>query len=539
MTALSLPWRPARNWPPAIVWVPALLAAALALIPPVYLVLRASEAGAAFLGLLVHPRTFELLLNSVGLTVAVTASAIAIAVPLAWLTARTDLPGRDIWSALATLPLVIPTFVGGFVVIAAFGHGGLLQQLFGNLGYRPPDVYGFWGAWLALTFFTYPYVLLPVRAALRKLDPSLEDAARSLGCRLWEVFWSVTLPQLRPAVTAGALLVALYCLSEFGVVSLLRFDTFTRAIYLQYQGSFDRTLAAGLALVLVALTIAVLVVEARFRGGARYHRSTPGGSRSAGPVRLGRWLWPAQLFVACIVGLALVLPVGVLLYWLSRGVAQGVAFRQGGEAVMNSLMAGGLAAGAAALVAMPVAVFLVRYPSRLAPFVERAVYAGFALPGITIALALVFFAARYATPLYQTLGLLVVAYVVRFLPEAVGSVRASLLQVNPRLEEAARGLGRAPLDVFVSITLPLVLPGVLVGMALVFLTTMKELPVTLLLAPTGFRTLATTVWTGASEGLFAEAALGSLVLIVLSALPLPLIDPERWESRAAADQVSQ
>jgi iron(III) transport system permease protein len=509
--------------------VPVLLASALALIPPVYLVIRTSEAGPAFLELLADSRTWLLLANSAGLAFAVTFSAIAVALPVAWLTTRTDLAGRDLWATLAVLPLVIPTFVGGFVFVAAFGHGGLLQALLGEtLGYTPPDIYGFTGSWIALTLFTYPYVLLPVRAALRRLDLTLEEAARSLGQSAWSVFWRVTVPQLRPAVTAGGLLVALYTLSEFGVVSLLRFDTFTRAIYIQYQGSFDRTIAAGFALVLVALSVSVLLLEGLFRGGARYHRSTPGAARTPRPVRLGRWAWAAQGYVGGVLAIALVLPVAVLVYWLLRGLDQGLVFRHGAQAITSSLLASGLAAGATGLAAVPVALLLVRYPSRLAALVERAVYSGFALPGITIALALVFVAARYATPVYQTLGLLIVAYLVRFLPEAVGSTRASLLQVNPRLEEAARCLGRSPLQAFATITLPLMLPGILVGMALAFLSTMKELPVTLLLAPTGFRTLATNIWSGASEGLFAEAALGSLVLIGLSALALPLANPERW-----------
>jgi iron(III) transport system permease protein len=227
---------------------------------------------------------------------------------------------------------------------------------------------------------------------------------------------------------------------------------------------------------------------------------------------------------------SLILPLGVLGYWLARGLAQGVALRHGGEALVNSLLAGGLAAGLTALAALPVAVLVVRYPGWFAALIERASYASFALPGITIALALVFFGARVVSPLYQTLALLIVAYMVRFLPEAVGSTRASLLQVNPHLEEAARSLGLSAARVLVAVTLPLVTPGVLVGMALVFLTTMKELPVTLLLAPTGFRTLATTIWTGATEGLFAEAALGSLLLVAVAGVPLIFLNPEHREA---------
>jgi iron(III) transport system permease protein len=181
----------------------------------------------------------------VGLAAVVTAASVAVAVPLAWLTARTDLPGRRAWAVLAALPLVIPSYVGGFVLVSMFGPRGLLQDALAPLGVeRLPEIYGLPGAALALTLFSYPYVLLTVRGALRGMDPALEEASRSLGSGGWATFFRVTLPQLRPAIVAGALLVALYSLSDFGAVSLLQFDSFSREIYTQYRSAFDRTPAA-------------------------------------------------------------------------------------------------------------------------------------------------------------------------------------------------------------------------------------------------------------------------------------------------------
>jgi iron(III) transport system permease protein len=525
--------RPAiRRWPPAIIWLPAGLVSAIALLPALYLLLRTSEAGSDLLPLLLRARTAELLLRSAGLAAAVTLSTIAIAIPLAWLTTRTDLPGRRVWAALAALPLVIPTYVGAFTFVAALGPKGLLQQVLARpLGIeRLPEIYGFPGAWLALTLFTYPYVLLTIRAALRGLDPALEEAARGLGRGPWATFWTVTLPQLWPAICAGGLLVALYTLSEFGVVSLLQYDTFTRAIYTLYRASFDRVLAAGLATILVGLTALVLALELLARGRARLHRSTVGTVRPPRLVRLGPWTAPALVFVAAVVGLALALPVGVLVYWLVQGLALGARLHLVAVAALNSVVASGLAAVATVLAALPVTVLAVRYPGRLSALAERATYAGYALPGIAIALALVFFAARWATPLYQTLGLLIVAYAMRFLPQAVGTIRAALLQVSPRLEDAARSLGKSPGDVLRTVTVPLVRPGLVAGAALVFLTTMKELPATLLLAPIGFRTLSTSIWTGAAEGFFAEAAAAALLLIGVSALSLAFLALEWRES---------
>jgi iron(III) transport system permease protein len=173
--------------------------------------------------------------------------------------------------------------------------------------------------------------------------------------------------------------------------------------------------------------------------------------------------------------------------------------------------------------ALPLAILSVRHPGVITRLSERITYMGFALPGIAVALGLVFFGANYAPWLYQTLGLLVLAYVVLFLPAAVGPIRASLLQVSPNVEDAARSLGSSPARLLTSITVPLVRPGILAGAALVFLLVMKELPATLILSPIGFQTLATSVWSAASEAFFARAAAPALLLILVSSISLTFL----------------
>ena len=513
-----------RQRPPLALLVPATIVAGAMLLPLAYLLARTLGSDASIWTMLVRPRTLQLLASTIGLAAAVTSLSALIALPLAWLLARTDLPGRAFWSVATTLPLVLPTYVGALALVSALGPRGLLQQALAPLGVeRLPEMYGFGGATIALGLATYPYLLLGARAGLTRLDPALEEASRSLGRGPWRTFAGVVLPQLRPAIAAGALLVALYTLSDFGAVSLLQFDSFTRAIYLQYQGSLDRSGAAALALMLVGLTAAILALESTVGGRARYHRVTPGVAHRSRRVRLGPWRWPAVLFCATVVGVALVLPLGVLLYWLVVSLRQGNPVDLVWGPAWNALQASTLAALAAALAALPLAVLSVRYPSRLARLVERSAYAGYALPGIVIALALVFLGANYARPIYQTLWLLVFAYVVRFLPQAVGAIRTSVLQISPNLEAAARSLGRGPIAVLVTVTLPLVRPGVLAGAALVFLTAMKELPATLLLAPIGYKTLATSIWGWAAEGRYAQAAAPSLLLVFVSAGALLLL----------------
>jgi iron(III) transport system permease protein len=511
--------RPRRR-PPGVIWVSAALVALAMLLPLAYLVLRSLEDGwSRFVEVVSDGETFAVLGRSVLLAVVVTGVSVAVSVPMAWLTARTDLPGRRTWAVLAALPLVVPSYVGGFVLVSALGPRGMLQGALEPWGVeRLPEIYGLPGAALALTLFSYPYVFLTVRAALRGMDPALEEAARSLGSGSWTTFLRVTLPQMRPAIVAGSLLVALYALSDFGAVSLLQYDTFSREIYIQYRSAFDRTPAAILALMLVALTAAILLLEGRTRGRGRYDQRS--AARPGALAALGRWRWPALFFCGVVVVAALAVPVGVLAFWLVRGLAEGEPLRPLWNAAWSSVYASGLAAGVVAIAALPVAVLAVRFPGRGSRFVERMTYLGYALPGIVLALSLVFFGANYAPWAYQTLGMLIFAYAVHFLPQAVGATRAALLQVSPSVEEAARGLGRGPAGVLATITTPLAGSGILAGAALVFLTTMKELPATLLLSPTGFETLATRVWGATTDAFFARAAAPALLLIALSAVPM-------------------
>jgi iron(III) transport system permease protein len=518
-------WRPPRglSLTTMALWAGAGLVAAAVLLPTLYLLVRALAADAEARAALLRAGTWATVARTAWLALAVTALATLIAVPLAWLTARTDLPLRRVWAVLTPLPLVIPSYVGAYLYASALGPRGLLQQaLEGPLGIeRLPAIYGFPGALFTLTMLSYPYILLSVRAALWRMDPAIEEAGRSLGYGPWGVFRRVTLPLLRPALGAGGLLVALYTLRDFGAVALMRYDTFTRVIYVQYR-SFDRSGAAFYALLLIGLTLLILALEARTRGRARYDHGSVGAARPPATVALGPWRWPALAFCAAVVGLGLVLPTGMLLYWLARGLEAGESLGALWAPTLNALLASGLAAGATVLAALPVAVLIVRRPGRLTRLLEGLSYSAFALPGIAVALALVFFGIGYAPFLYQTLAMLVFAYGVLFIPQAVGALRGALLQVHPSLEEAARSLGDSPLRVLLRVTAPLIRPGAVAGASLVFLTAMKELPATLLLAPTGYKTLATEVWSAVSEAFFARAAAPALLIVLLSSVPMAL-----------------
>jgi iron(III) transport system permease protein len=221
---------------------------------------------------------------------------------------------------------------------------------------------------------------------------------------------------------------------------------------------------------------------------------------------------------------ALLVPLWILGLWLvnsEAGRRPSLAFEP--IQVLNSVSVSAAAAVVAALAAIPIAYFAANHDSPLAVVFERATYVGFAVPGIVLALALVYFGSGYAPWIYQTLPLLVFAYVVRFLPQAVGSTRTSILQVDRRLVEAGRTLGESPTGAFRRVTFPLTRSGIVAGAALVFLTTMKELPVTLVLRPTGFDTIVTQIWRAQSTALYQYAVVPTLILLAISGLSMVVL----------------
>ena len=519
--AISTGWKSSGTQrPPTLLITSAVVVALASLLPVVYLIARSAEAGSGLLDIVLEANALPVFGRTFLLIALVTLLSLLVAVPVAWLTVKTDIPLRRVLSVASVLPLVIPSFVMATTVIEMYSPRGILQGWLSVFGVsRLSDIYGLAGATLVLVLMTYPYALLMIRGSLRRMDPSLEEAARAMGYGAFRTFIAVTLPLIRPAIAAGSLLIALYTLSDFGGVALLRYQTFTSTIMIQYESSLDRTVAAVLSLVLVGLAVLLLLGEGFIRGSGAYHRSTVGAVRSLRRIDLGRWRWLGFLVVVLPVLVGLIIPVGVLCHWLVRGLFNDQELLPLLIPARNSLYVSLVAALVTVIAALPVTILVVRFKSRLSRLIDRSTYIGFGLPGVVVALSLVFFAINVALPLYQSIWLLVFAYGVLFLPTSVGALRSSLLQVNPRIEEAAQGLGKSQLGVFFSVTIPLVMPGALAGGAMVFLLTMKELPATLILSPIGYRTLSTSIWSASSEAFFAKTAAAALLLILVAGVP--------------------
>ena len=490
--------------PPAVLVAVALVGATLVLLPILYTAAEAASIdfrGAA--GLLFRPLVGRLLVNTISLIIAASLATAVIGTAAAWLVERTDLPGRDVWSVLIAAPLAIPPFITSYAWVSM---SNALQD--------------FAGALLVVTCAYYPLVYLPVAAALRGLDPALEETARSLGESACGSFMRVVLPQLRPALLGGVLLVALDTLTEFGAFALLRFRTFTTELYAQYRTGLVGPESSLLALVLVALCLALLFAEFRVRGDARYARVGAGTRRSSALVPLGWARGPVLTALSALASVTLGVPIGMIGYWLfqhAQAATSAVAPSLPAlvNATLNSVGYGLFGAAAALLFAAPIGYLAVRFPSRWTALIERAAYLAQGVPGVVVALALISLTVQWLGPLYQSPALLVLAYAILFLPLALVSVRATLMQIPPGLE-AVRSLGENGVSVARRVVAPLAANGLGTGAALVFVFVSTELTATLLLSPIGTRTLATEVWANTSSVAFAAAAPFAAVMLCLS-----------------------
>ncbi len=472
---------------------------ALLLSPLALLALDAHGAGWSEIHqVLFRSRSALLLRHTVLLTLLVAVLAAGLGVTCAWCTERTRLPARRLWTVLLVLPVAIPDDVVGYAWHTAY-----------------PSMSGLAAATLVMTLGTYPLVYLPVAAALRRADPAMQDTAHSLGAGSFKTFARVTLPLIRTAIMGGCVLVALTTIAEYGTFEIVRYETFTTEIFTEFQ--LNGRAAAALSVPLVCLALLVLAVDGVVPSRAAT-RTAP--TRTPLRTRLGWTAAPVLAGLAGLVSLAIGFPIATVVYWMVQSQHTTLpAAATLGQATWNSLIYSALGASAAVVLALPVALIAFRRSSRLRLNLQRSTYIPLALPGVVVALSLVYFATHYAFGLYQTSALVIVAYAIMHFPLALVCIRASVAQVPARLADVGQSLGRGPIKVFLRVTLPLLAPGLLAGFCLVFLFAVTELTATLLLAPIGVQTLATQFWAYQSEVAYGAAAPYALAIIALAAVP--------------------
>ena len=432
---------------------------------------------------------------------------------------RFNIPGSKILFTLSVLPLVIPSYIGALTYVSAFSPKGLFVPLFSSFGINEvAGIDGFFGSWLVLTLFTYPYVVLICSSALRNLDSTVEDAARSLGKNRFNVYTQVVIPRLKKPIIFSGLLVGLYVISDFGAVSLMRYSTLTKAIYSYYEFNINGDPVIFYSSILIVLALLISFIQrgseearsAKVSGTPKISEKTNLSPRSKVLI---------YTFLSLVIFSGLILPISVLSYWLIRGLSAGNSVRAVFGGVVGSLSVSLLAALFSVIVSTPIIIMVSQYRSKFGNVLERIMLALYGLPHISVGVAILFITIKIFPSIYQSFTALIISYLIVFLPQAIGAGQASMEQVKSNYLDASAGLGMSKLKSFYRITLPLIYRGLFAGGALVFLSTMKELPQTLLLRPTGLNTMAIDIWSYASEGLFTQAAFSSFILLAISAIP--------------------
>ncbi|HEY5603287.1 MAG TPA: iron ABC transporter permease [Gammaproteobacteria bacterium] len=494
----------------------ALAVVMFAAIPLWFVMLKSSELGWDQWQQLWSSRLPELLWNTLSLAVLVTIICFILGVSAAWWIARFEFPGRRYAIWLMVLPLTIPTYVFAHIYTTLFESDGWIglawTGIFGD-SIPTPDIYNIFGATLTLSLAGFSYVFLMAHAALSVSTQTLEEAARIQGAGKWQVFLRVNLPLLRPAIAAGLAVVILHVLSDFGAVSMLHYQTFTLSIYLQMSGRFDYQSAAGLSLILVFLSLTFLVLERFFRARQRYYTSRQTRQHQRRPVTpfvtAMIWLW-----LGFITFMAFLLPLAWMMSWSWEAWIHDVINQKFWQYAYNSLLLALLCATLAIICSLPIALFNNRQRSRYSGALIQISSVGFVLPGPVVALGILSFVLALLPFLYGSLFALLIALVIRFLPLSVQSQDASMQQLTPSIEQAGRILGATPLENLRRVILPMISGGIASAWVLVFIDTLKELPATLILRPTGFDTLPVRIWIEASEEMLELAAPAALMLVI-------------------------
>jgi len=462
---------------------------------------------------------FEPTIKTILLAVTVSIFAAMLGTYLAWVTVRTDIKFKNLFTTLFIIPLAIPTYVGALGYIGSLNpQGGLIAKTASLLSLEMPTrVRGFWPAFIFLVLFTYPYVFMVVRSKLKRMNSDLEESGQLLGHGKLKVFMKITLPQLKSSIISGSLIVFLYCLSEYGAVQLLGYDTLTRIIYTSFLS--NTFISSTSSIFLIAIASLVIIFERSY--GVNNKHITETKILNNAQTQLGKFKIPTYLSLVFVITFTLVIPISSFIYWAFRGYSQAnIDWAEIAAITSRTLITGVIAGLITMLIILPAAQFTLHSQKHTARFTRLSILIGYATPGVVIALALVFW--NLKTPgfgwLYQTYPMLIFAYILHFGSLGLGSAETALKAVPDSLKESARLLNSSNVQRWMKVHIPIMRPGVFSGVGLVMLATVKELPATLKLAPTGFSTLATDIFSASGEGFDAKTGVLSLILISVSAV---------------------
>ena len=533
------PGRRLNPWPVLVLGL-----AGLVLLPVAMMISEALTPDAGVWGQLWDTELPEMLRSTVALLVLVTIGTMVIGVSLAWLVSAYRFPGRSVFRVALVLPLAMPGYILGYIFMTTFSFAGPVQtqvrDWFGDDVWFP-NVRSIPGAAVVLTLVLYPYVYVLMLTALRETGLRTWQVSRTLGQGRLRGAWRAVLPTARPTLAAGVALVMMEVLTDFATVQYFNVNTVPVGIFKVWKGQGDRGTATQLAVLVLVFALAVILIERALRGRARFHQA--GAKGVLEPVFLsGAKRWLASGACLTVLSAAFLLPVYRLLTWTEiGGQVTGTRYL---EHMGRSLTLAALAAGSCLVVGGLVTAAGRMSRSRATRWAGKSILVGYTLPGTVIALGVlsVFSAAGRVVLVSTTVLGVLYAYVVRFVPLTTVTVDASLDKITPSVVMAARTLGARPGRILRRIHLPLLRSGAAAALLLVFVHTLQELSIVLLLRPFNFDTLAVWVYDLSSNSAWEQTGLPALTIVAVALVPVILMlragesqaGPSKWE-RALAE----
>ncbi len=488
-------------------------------LPLLYLLTKITFEFKLFFDFILNTNILRLSFNTISLILLVVIFSVLISLPLAYLNVRSNLPFAKYLTSISVLPIALPSYVMATTQIEIWSKNGWVHN-FLKIFFEMktfPSFYGLIGSVFVLSLITYPYVYIGLAAMFRRFDYQMIDASKTLGDSPFQSFFKIIFPLVRPTIVGGSLLVSLYVLSDFGAVSLLRFNTFTIAIFNRMYNSISNYGVLEISLLAIIFCFIILFIESRSKNEARHFSNSKLSDNKKADLGFWKWILLPLTLLPLIFGF--ILPISVLIYWIIIGIGEDMGFMDVIQPTINTLMISSVSAIFITLVCIPLLITIKKNVRLLSFFVDKVSYIGLSLPGVIVSMSLVFFCINYFDYIYQTFIVLVLGYFISFLPAALGPIKSSMSQIDPKLEDASLTLGASKIKTYLNVVVKLASPGFIYGGVLVFILCLKELPATLILSPIGFQTLATEIWSNASEAFFIKTALASIVLVLIAGIP--------------------
>ena len=488
-------------------------------LPLLYLLTKITFEFKLFFDFILNTNILRLSFNTISLILLVVIFSVLISLPLAYLNVRSNLPFAKYLTSISVLPIALPSYVMATTQIEIWSKNGWVHN-FLKIFFEMktfPSFYGLIGSVFVLSLITYPYVYIGLAAMFRRFDYQMIDASKTLGDSPFQSFFKIIFPLVRPTIVGGSLLVSLYVLSDFGAVSLLRFNTFTIAIFNRMYNSISNYGVLEISLLAIIFCFIILFIESRSKNEARHFSNSKLSDNKKADLGFWKWILLPLTLLPLIFGF--ILPISVLIYWIIIGIGEDMGFMDVIQPTINTLMISSVSAIFITLVCIPLLITIKKNVRLLSFFVDKVSYIGLSLPGVIVSMSLVFFCINYFDYIYQTFIVLVLGYFISFLPAALGPIKSSMSQIDPKLEDASLTLGASKIKTYLDVVVKLASPGFIYGGVLVFILCLKELPATLILSPIGFQTLATEIWSNASEAFFIKTALASIVLVIIAGIP--------------------